>query len=184
MRLICPSCGAIASAEAWQNETTVRQFLGVLEKLPGVVRDRALPYLGLFRSGRKTGLSWPRALRVLSGLVDLVEPGTVHWDGGETRPCPPAVWAAALDALLARRPTDLENHNYLRRVAWDKAEQLASLEERSKEYASSHRQHADPGPETVNDAPMTPEQYREWMEQLGKTMSRMGSGSPGGKKST
>lgn len=169
MRLTCPACGAIASAEAWRNETTIRQFMGRLEGLPHAVRELALPYLGLFRVGQR-GLAWPRAFRLISELSALVEPGTVHWDGGEERPCPPRVWAEAIQATLARRPKALENHNYLRRVAWDLAEQLAAEAERRKDYTASHREHiSDP-----MDRPMTDDERREWTEQMKAILGKIG----------
>lgn len=168
MRLICPSCGAIASAEAWHNETTVRQFLSRLEGLPGPVRDRALPYLGLFRAGVKNGLSWPRALRIMTGLAALVEPGTVQWEGGESRPSPPLCWADALDTVLARRPKNLENHNYLRRVAWEKAAALASQSEKDRERALAGRPNArdaEPG--------MTDDERAELARKIAELKARM-----------
>lgn len=195
MRLICPCCGALVSAEAFRNETTVRQFIGVLEQLPGRVRDLALPYLGLFRraGGRDAGacgsrgLAWPRALRILADLKALVEPGTVHWEGGEERPCPPHVWAAALDAVLARRPKALENHNYLRRVAWEEAEKLAAHVERGREQ--QRRQGGPRGEEAVEwreggadpdadpaDRELTREEKREFFKQFNETLKGIGEG--------
>lgn len=125
MRLVCPACGAVASAEAWANDATAREFQDVAMKMPGPVQHLVLPYLGLFRSG-KGGLSWSRALRILRDLRDLVEPGSVHWEGAETRPAPAHLWAQALDAVLARRPKALTNHNYLRHTAWEMAGGLAA----------------------------------------------------------
>lgn len=194
MRLTCPCCGAQVSAEAWQNDVTVRQCLATLERLPGRVRDLALPYLGLFRraggrAGEKSacgsrGLAWPRALRLLTDLAALVEPGTVHWEGGEERPCPPHVWAAAMDAVLARRPRALDNHNYLRRVAWEMAEAVASRAERDREAQRRQSVRSDPpaatpeagGPDADPDErPLTPEESREFWAGLKEALGKIGS---------
>lgn len=195
MRLTCPCCGAQVSAEAWQNDVTVRQFLAALEKLPGRVRDLALPYLGLFRraGGREgsacgsRGLAWPRALRLLLDLAALVDPGTVHWEGGEERPAPPYLWADALDAVLARRPKALENHNYLRRVAWEMAERLAGQAERAREDA---RRQADGGRKAVDtplgaevcvhaagpdEKPLSPEELRQFWATMKDSIGRIGN---------
>lgn len=51
MRLSCPSCGAIASIEAWQNDVVIRNFIETVIKLSSPVQVRALHYLGLFRQG-------------------------------------------------------------------------------------------------------------------------------------
>lgn len=188
MRLTCPCCGAQVSAEAWQNDVTVRQFIAALERLPDRVRDRALPYLGLFRraGGREAsasacgskGLAWPRALRILIDLGSMVEAGSVHWEGGEERPCSGGLWAQALDAVLERRPKALENHNYLRRVAWELAGPLASRSERDRETQrrQSNRVETPPsqGAEEVfeeavpQEERMTKEQWDDLLIALGK----------------
>lgn len=193
MRLICPSCGAIASAEAWENDVAARQALDVVTRLPGVVQSRVLPYLGLFRQGAR-GLTWTRAHRLLQQIHDMVEAGTVRWEGGEERPCPPTVWAAALDAVLARRPKALKNHNYLRHVAWEMASGEAARSERDVERARVSRTHvaggaqASPGdeerarplPDMVAargdpDAPASEEDRRKVYEMLKAWTSRMGA---------
>lgn len=137
MRLICPSCGAEASLEAWQNDATFRQLVDVISKLPGPVASRTPAYLGLFRRGKR-GLTWQRALRIASDLLDLVGPGTVHWDNEEERPAPAQHWAAALDIVLARRPTALEDHNYLRKICWQEARGLAAEAERQVNIRKAH----------------------------------------------
>lgn len=138
MRLVCPACGAAASAEAWGNDAATRRFMEALTRLPAPVQARALPYLGLFRRGEK-GLAWPRAERLLASLLELVSPGRVRWEGGEDRPAPPDLWAKALDAVLDRRPQGLSNHNYLRHVAWEMASELAAREERRREAEKAWR---------------------------------------------
>lgn len=190
MRLTCPCCGAQVSAEAWQNDATVRQFIGALERLPDRVRDRALPYLGLFRraGGRDAGasacwskgLAWPRALRILSDLGDMVGSGSVHWEGGEERPCPPHLWAAALDVVLDRRPKALENNNYLRRVAWELAEKGASQAERDRETQrrQSVRRETQGTEGTEDGQDATPGEERMTKEQwdlLKKYLGQMGN---------
>jgi len=73
MRLVCPSCGAIASLEAWKNDADWRTFVELLVRLPQTVEERTLPYLGLFRKGDR-GLTPARARKILSALADLVAP--------------------------------------------------------------------------------------------------------------
>jgi hypothetical protein len=196
MRLICPSCGAIASAEAWENDAAARQALDVVTRLPGVVQSRVLPYLGLFRQGGR-GLTWTRALRLLQQLQDMVESGTVRWEGGELRPCPPTVWAAALDAVLARRPKGLKNHNYLRHVAWEMAAGRAASEERAverqrmgrayvaeEERAGKEEERVERKEERVAEGtaeperPATEEERRKVYEMLKAWTGKMGGARP------
>jgi hypothetical protein len=103
----------------------VRQFNGAMSALPYQVQHEAARYLGLFRVGSR-GLSWKRALRILQELQDLVGAGTVHWEGGETRPAPPALWAEVMGEMCEKGKRELDSHNYLRKVVWTKARGLAA----------------------------------------------------------
>ena len=151
MRLVCPSCGATASAEAWTNDAAVRYALEALVQLPAPVLLQALPYLGLFRKG-KNALPWKRAQILIRSLKELVTTGTVHVQGGETRPCSAAIWGAAMEATIDARPKGLKNHNYLRQVAWDKAAELASTVENNREAARQKRgRETDGEPEPMSE---------------------------------
>ncbi len=186
MRLTCPVCGATASVEAWENDRAARHALDLVTRLPGMVQSRVLPYLGLFRQGDR-GLAWSRALRLLQDLRDMVDAGTVRWEGGECRPCPPQVWAAALDAVLARRPKGLKNHNYLRHVAWEMASGEAARAELSVErqrrgtLRPRGRETVDPPPQEPPCPVQTPaseEERAEVLKMLKAFAGRLG-GTPG-----
>jgi len=156
MRLICPSCGAVASAEAWMNDSIIRNFFDAVLSLPGPVQIRTLHYLGLFRQGGKA-LAWRRALTLAKSLRDLAEKDTVHWQGGETRPVTPEIWGKAMEATLTSNPKGLKNHNYLRHVAWEMAAELASKAEADREKTRQRRTREvdeDPAPlsETARQA--------------------------------
>ena len=138
MRLTCPGCGATASMEAWRNDAYVRYFIEALVALPSPVLRQTLAYLGLFRKNGKS-LPWPRALDLARDLRSLVETGTVHWQGCETRLCNAEIWSMAMEATLAATPKGLKNHNYLRQVAWEKAEDLARRTETDRETARQRR---------------------------------------------
>jgi hypothetical protein len=138
MKLVCPSCGATASAEAWTNDTAIRYTFEALVQLPGPVLRQSLAYLGLFRQGTKA-LPWRRALLIARSLKELVETQTVYWQGGETRPCTGEIWGKALEATLASGPKGLKNHNYLRHVAWEMAAELAAKMEKGREDARQKR---------------------------------------------
>lgn len=151
MRLICPSCGAMASGEAWMNDAIIRNFFETAMKLPSPVRIRTLHYLGLFRQGGKA-LPWRRALTLVKSLRDLTEQDTVHWQGGETRPCTSEVWGKAMEVTLASSPKGLKNHNYLRHVAWEMAAELAAKSEKDREAALKKRtQETDGDPEPLSE---------------------------------
>ena len=143
MRLICPACAAVASMEAWANEPIARQVIDIISKLPGLIASRTPAYLGLFRKGAR-GLSWPRALKIVTDLQALVSSGVVQWDRGEERPAPPQLWAEIMDKMIARTWTDpLDDNNYLQKVVWSEAKPLAAKAERASTAAD--RQRIEPG---------------------------------------
>jgi hypothetical protein len=165
MRLICPSCGAVASGEAWQNDAIARSFFELAMKLPSPVQIRTLPYLGLFRQGGKA-LPWRRALTLAKSLRDMTEQETVHWQGGETRPATAETWGRAMEATIASGPKGLRNHNYLRHVAWEMAAELAAKSEEAREAQRRKRsREADEEPAPLSEE--TRKQIDEFKRKAG-----------------
>jgi hypothetical protein len=128
MILVCPSCGAAASLEAWANDRDWRELIALIPAIPAQLQSRAISYMGLFRTGKRA-LRPAKALKILTELRDMIGEGTIHWDGGETRPAPVELWEQALDAVIERRPKALTNHNYLKHTAWEMAAGLAARKE-------------------------------------------------------
>jgi hypothetical protein len=152
MILVCPCCGASASIEAWANDRDWRDLMTLLPAIPAQLQAKAISYLGLWRSGKRA-LKPAKAAKILTDLIDLVAAGTIHWDGGETRPAPIELWAKALDAVLERRPQALTSHNYLKHTAWEMAAGLAATLEREMEKKRLHR--------AVNEQEETPASEEE-----------------------
>jgi hypothetical protein len=132
MRLICPSCGAIASVEAWLSNADSRECLRIVAGMPSDVGRKTLPYLTLFRprvpendKGYR-GLIWPRALRLALDLKRLVEEPFISWENRPARPNNPLAWSQALEQVIQRPPRrlPLETHGYLRRIAYDIADEM------------------------------------------------------------
>jgi len=134
----------MASLEAWANDAECRSLLQVLVGLPRPVQGRAIEYLGLFRPGPDRGLSWRRALKVAQELAELVGKNRIQWDNSEERPISPEVWGEALEAVVARRPAKLQNHNYLRHTAWAFSERLARHVENDRERGLRERKPSPP----------------------------------------
>lgn len=138
MRLICPGCGLTASAEAWLNDAEARELLLAVAKLAAPLPEAVLPYLGLFRPEQKA-LTWKKAKRLVAELVQLTGAGHVQVQGKPARPCPPRLWAEAMGQMVERRERitpPLPNHNYLRQVAWQLADQADSQAERRRTEAA------------------------------------------------
>ncbi len=150
MILTCPACGASASLEAWANDREWRELIALLPSIPAQIQAKAISYLGLWRTGNRA-LKPAKALKILAGLQDLVNKGTVHWEHGETRPAPVELWAQALDVVIERRPSALTNHNYLKHTAWDMAATLAARAESDRETKKRCRDAAPEEGEPASD---------------------------------
>jgi hypothetical protein len=126
MRMICPSCGACHSAEAWDNDGQARECIRLVAEMPSGVARRTLGYLAMFRPAGGRALQWRRALTLTSELKELVEAGMIQWDNHPARQNRPEFWSEGLERILTRPPKSLplKNHNYLRSIAWDIANEV------------------------------------------------------------
>lgn len=125
MKGMCQTCGATAPLEWFLAEPVARQVLATALKLPQAVQDQLLTYLALFRP---TGGSMQpkKALRLVQEIAQQVAVGHCQIQGKPARPCPPRLWAQAMEQMSERRDTlrlPLKNHNYLRQIVWTLAEQ-------------------------------------------------------------
>jgi hypothetical protein len=124
MKLICPACAAINSAEAMTNDEAARKTLSVICQMQPPLPVIVLPYLSLFRP-EKSALAWGKALRLAQELAELVGKGYVQVDKKPARKCPARLWAQAMEEMIERRQRlsrPLKNHNYLRDVAYTMAD--------------------------------------------------------------
>ena len=80
----------------------------------------------------------------------MVDAGAVQWGGGETRPASPELWAEVMEYMCGTGKKELSDHNYLRKVVWERAKGLASRAERSHEE-SIRRGLRDPEPVISED---------------------------------
>lgn len=137
MKLICPSCGAVHSAEGWVSGADARQCMAVIARMPLEVSKQALPYIALFRprvpesEKNYRGLIWSRALRLLKELEDLLADAHIGWQGRPARPNSQRAWAMAMEQVIQRPPRrlPLSSHGYLRRIAYDIADEMDRKEE-------------------------------------------------------
>jgi len=136
------------------------------------VGRRCLHYLGMFRGGGR-GLSWPRVLRLLTEIRALLDAATVAWDGKPARPCTASMWGQAMEKMIQNPPRSLplKNHNYLRAIAYEIAndgDRAAEVKRNKAERAGTLRPDR---PATYPDVPeridfeemrrITDERYRK-----------------------
>jgi len=138
MKLICPGCGAIASAESWVNDVHCRETLLIISRLPAPLPKTTLGYLSLFRPGQRA-LGWKKALRLAGEIEQLVCKNFVSVKGKVDRRCSPRIWAKAMEQMVEQRDgldLPMPNHRYLKKVAYDMADKA--------DYKQEQRQHAAP----------------------------------------
>ena len=131
MKWVCPSCGAVHSAEGWLNDADARQCLRIVAELPGEVSRRALAYMALFRPGSGRGLTWGKALRLLGELKTLVAEATIQWDRKPARPNTPAAWSEAMERVVQHPPKrlPLTSHGYLKAITYEIANEMDRAKE-------------------------------------------------------
>lgn len=153
MKLVCPACGATSSPEGLTNDAVAREAMGKIAKLAWPLPGSVLHYLGLFRP-QERALTWKKALRLVEEIWALTGAGYVSVQGQIDRNCPPSIWASAMDEMVDRKISikrPLKNHNYLRQVAWGKADEADRTQEkgdRKNELGGQHiRRQQDEGDE-------------------------------------
>lgn len=168
MKLVCPSCGAAAAADAWSNDAEARQALRIVAELPESVSRRAIAYLGLFRPLSGRGLKWSTALRHLAELDRLVHEAHVQVEHMPARPNNSIFWAQAMDQMIEVPPKRLPvtGHNYLRKVVYDIADDADRQAEQKRNAAEASgagsRRYAGDG-----FTPIDPEEMRRVRKSKG-----------------
>lgn len=159
MILTCPSCGASASADVWFANADARKAFAVYSDIPAQVQAVAFQYAAMFRP-KSRAMSWRQALRRLTEIRDMTGSGFVQWKGRPARPCMPGIWAQAVAEMTDSRDIELplNNHNYLRAIAYDLAEKADRQAETQRN--ASERTHTYVRPQEPEDA-ASPEEIKE-----------------------
>lgn len=151
-----------------------RKTMQAIVSLPHEVATEILGYLGLFRPAQRA-LSWKAALRIMQELSVLIDSGQVRVQGKPSRPCPPEIWATGMRQMVAQRGSisrPLHNHNYLRQVAWQLADQADANRELQQEqdersgWARAERQQERQA-EQPEPAPPLTEAEKQALKRLG-----------------
>lgn len=125
MKLICPSCGAVHSIDAWRNDAVIRQCLRLTGDFPYDISSRCFAYLALFRP-REKSLQWKKVLRLLSELAVLTERTHIQWKKSPARPSSAGIWGKAMEQICENPPKrlPLKSHGYLQSIAYDLADDM------------------------------------------------------------
>ena len=153
MNGICQTCGAVAPIEWFLSEADNRQICAILAEMPKDVQAVVFFYLSLFRPVAGRALQARKATRLMLEVKNLVATGYIQVDHRPARPCPSKIWALAMEQMTERRDRlkiPMPNHNYLRTIAYDLADQADSHGERTK---NTTLQHARTRPEPAASNP-------------------------------
>lgn len=125
MKLICPSCGAVHSAGAWQNDEIARQCLKLVGGMQHDISKSCLAYLSLFRK-QGGALQWKKVYRLLVELSDNCNAPQICWKNQPARQNSARAWGLALERLLDNPPMrlPLKSHGYLRSIAYEIADEM------------------------------------------------------------
>ena len=139
----CQVCGAVGPIEFFLSEAERGHICASLVKLPKEVQEVVFYYLGLFRPSSGRVIQAKKASRLLAEIKTLVGTGYVQIDKKAARPCPPRIWALAMEQMVDRRDRlnlPMPNHKYLMSIAYDLADQADAKNERAVN-ATSQRYH-------------------------------------------
>lgn len=154
MNGICQTCGAVAPIEWFLSEADNRQICAILAEIPKDVQGVVFHYLSLFRPVAGRALQARKATRLMLEVKGLVITGHVQIDKRVARPCPPRIWAQAMEQMVERRDRlsiPMPNHKYLTSIAYDLADQADCKSEYSKNSALQHKR-TRPEPAESNPA--------------------------------
>lgn len=131
----CIICGYRAPLSSFISAAGNGELLPEYIKLPQVVQQPFYRYLALFRPKSGCACSDSKIIRLTREMVALVQTGYVAQQGKVDRPCPPALWAMGMERMLEQAATltlPMKNHNYLRSIVWQLADQVDAGRERSQ----------------------------------------------------
>ncbi len=151
----CYRCGYRAPVSSFISAAGNGELLPDYIKLPHVVQGPFYMYLSLFRPTSGTSCSDKKIIRLTREMVALVSSGFVSQQGKVDRPCHPSYWAMGMERMMeqaAMLTLPMKNHNYLRSIVYQLADQADAGRERNQHQqvlngnAKAHRDLQPPAP--------------------------------------
>lgn len=165
----CVRCGYRAPVSCFVEAAGDGEILCEYIKLPQVVQQPFYKYLSLFRPLSGCALQVTKTLRLTREMVALVSTGYVSEKDKPDRPCAPSFWAMGMEQMLSRADRlslPLKNHNYLRTIVWQLADQADAGRE-----AHHHQQVMSGNARVHRDDPPAPDGLsqieRAWLAKYG-----------------
>jgi hypothetical protein len=138
----CVRCGYRAPVSSFIEAAGDGEILAEYIKLPHVVQQPFYKYLSLFLPASGCACQQSKIIRLTREMVALVATGhVVHPKKGRVdRPCLPQIWAQGMERMVEQAATldlPMDNHNYLRAVVWQLADQADAGRERTQRPAET-----------------------------------------------
>lgn len=133
----CVICGYRAPVSSFLGAAGNGELVPEFIKLPHVVQHPFYRYLALFRPKSGCACSDSKIIRLTREMVALVSSGYVSQQGKADRPCPPTLWAMGMERMMeqaAMLTLPMKNHNYLRSIVWQLADQADAGRERTQHH--------------------------------------------------
>jgi len=169
MRMVCPSCGAMISADAAGNDAEARQCINTISQMPPSVARIAFAYIALFRPSSGRGLLWNKARRLADELYRMIISESVAVGSRAARPTVADMWRQAMERMIDNPPSNLplKNHNYLVKIVYDLADAADRVDERDREERLKMRREMESGQRKSADfEPITSEDINNTMKRL------------------
>lgn len=173
MQLTCPCCFARFSIEAALTDDAARQAVAAALKLPAPLGDLILRYMAFFRPSKRA-LSWDRASKLLTELLDPIQAGKVERHG-RSWAAPLDYWREAFEQMLERRDKlqlPLKSHGYLFEIVAGMSSRAEGQAETAQINEQKHR-----APSGAGSRPVAPVAIGAHLERLkGATKPGKGEG--------
>jgi hypothetical protein len=176
MQFTCPCCFARFSIEAALTDDAARKAVAVALKLPAPLGDLILRYMAFFRPSKRA-LSWDRAAKLLSELVEPIQAARVERHGRAWH-APIEYWRESLEQMLDRRDKlqlPLKSHGYLFEIVAGIASKAEGRAETATEQEKRPpRRSATAQPVAIGKI-VDPSRVEQHLEQL-KVATKSGKG--------
>lgn len=175
----CIRCGYRAPVSCFLEAAGDGEILAEYIKLPHAVQAPFFKYLSLFRPASGCSCQQSKIVRLIREMIGLLATGHVaHPKKGRVdRPCSPHVWAQGMERMIEQSATldlPLDNHNYLRAVVWQMADQADAKQEQRQHQqiltgnAQANRDFQPPIVQVSSDNEELSEIERKYIEKYGR----------------
>ena len=159
----CSCCGFKAPIICFMDAAQDSQMVQLYIQLPYELQKPFMRYLALFRPASGCAMQQSKVERLTRDFLGLVSKGFVSEKGKVDRPCPPSVWALGMERMqeqAASLTLPMKNHNYLRTIVWQLADQADARQEQHQRRAEID------GSQRVIRPPTDPDGMSEIMRKL------------------